>query len=220
MSDINFQQVTQVIGALGSIFGGQNQTQGTVPTYGQPQAYGQPQSYQPAVLQDTMQFGGGGSPADQVRSVYAQLLRRQPSDFELQMGSESIRFSGYQAFVDELRRKNNLGSGPAPAVQSQQPVYQQPQPVYQPPQPVYQQPQPVYQQPQPVYQQPQPVYQPPQPVYQPPQPVYQPPQPVYQQPQPVYPQPQPVFQQPQPGYQAQPGGPGTSLPMGPLPVFR
>jgi len=192
VADINFGQVGAIFGAIGQIFqqlpGGQTAPtySPNVPTYGQ----NMPTYSQPTARPDTIQWGGGGAEASQVQSVYQQLLRRNPSAFELQQGSEAIRYEGYQAFVEGVRRKAGLPSGSAaPAYQQPQPVYQQPQPVYQPPQPVYQQPQPVYQ--------------PPQPVYQPPQPVYQPQPPVYYQ---------------QPGAPA-PGG-GTPLPMGPLPAIR
>jgi hypothetical protein len=225
VADFNISDVGSILGAVGQIFqslpGGRSQNVPTysqnVPTYSQG-GQGNYTYRAPVMMQDRTSFGGGGGSADQVRSVYMQVMGRQPTDFEIQQGMDDLRYSGYQGFVESVQRKaGRSGQMAAP----QNPAY--PQPAYQAPQPVYQpQPQPYYGQPQPTYQpQPQPVYQPqPQPVYQPqPQPVYQPqPQPYYQpQPQPYYqPQPQPYYGQPQPPA----AGAGTALPMGQLPIFR
>ena len=89
----------------------------------------------------------------QVQAAYRQYLRRDPSNFEIQMAEDTLAHEGLNGLVAELRRKGCMPPGdtyqsagayvPAQPVQVAQPVYQQPLPVYQQPQPSYQ-PLPVY----------------------------------------------------------------------------
>ena len=159
MADFNISDVGSILGAVGQIFqslpGGRSQNvpaySQNVPTYSQG---GQGNTYRaPVMMQDRTSLGGGGGSADQVRSVYTQVMGRQPTDFEIQQGIDDLRFSGYQSFVESVQRKagrsGQLAAPQPPVYQPQPPVYQPQPPVYQPQPPVYQpQPQPYYGQPQ------------------------------------------------------------------------